>query len=170
MPAEGAGVTPAHLNDRVVVEADRVRGRSAAMPPIGARHLDPAAGPDVTEAATLGIGDMTGLGDEGGELGVRHLETHELERRHRHRPGCLVRPAVGIARFEAAGRDRDHLERDLGLARRNRHRNHRQCDRCYEQAPESRCSFDHASLPSPRRDWPDKQPTVCGDAPAAVPT
>ena len=149
MPAERVGVTPAHLNDRMVVEAYRVRGRPAAMPPIGAGHLDPSSRPDIAEAAPLWVGDVTGLGDEGGELRIRRFETHELEPRHRHRPECLVWTTVGIARFEAAGGNRNHLERGLGLARRNGQRNERQHDRCDEQAPESCCSFGHASLSSP---------------------
>ena len=162
MPAEGAGVIPAHLNDRVVVEADRVRGRSAAMPPIGARHLDPAAGPDVAEAATLGIGDMTGLGDEGGELGVRHLEANELERRHRYRARGLVRPAIGIACLEAAAGNRDHLERRIGLTARDWRHRHCQHERRYEQAPEPCNSVHHRPLPSPCPAWPINSRPLAG--------
>ena len=149
--AEGAGVPPTHLDHGMVVEADRIRGGPAAMTPIGTGHLDPASGPDVAEAAAFRIGDVAGSRHEGSELGVRDLEAHEAEGRHRRRPGRLVHAAVGIARLEFAGGDIDHLQRGCSLSRRDRRRGRRQRNQgCSEATPVSRSDVRHAPLPSPQ--------------------
>ena len=112
---------------------------------------------------------MTGLGDEGGELGVRHLEAHELQRRHRHRPGCFVRPAVGIARFEAAGRIATNSNgasawpAELGAAITD-------STAAATSKPPSRAALSTMRPSPPPPQLANWQPTVRGDAPAAVST